>query len=820
VLWGACDALFTPRPLGPIYDIARQTQGTLLTALSAGASRDEIFSAALEELERPDATLIVFEDMHWADEATLDLLKFLGRRIHRTQTLIAVTYRDDEVTSRHPLRSVMGDLPRASICRMLLPALSERAVTQLATRAGRSSDGLYRTTGGNPLFVTEVLATDATSVPPTVRDAVIARAARLSAAGRGIAELVCVVPGKAESWLVEQAVHPVDAGIEDCLSAGMVRSEDGDLSYRHEIARRAFEDSLSPLRKQSLHSQVLAVLAERPGISVARLAHHADGARNAEAVMRYAPAAAAQAASLGAHREAASHCHLALRYSFDLAEDERAQLLETLAYECYLTSQHEHAIEAQLAALEIRRASGAKMAEAEALGWLSRLSWYAGQREEADRYSAESIAILESLPAGPALAMAYGNRAQLEMEAHGTDAAINWAQRAIAIAEPIAKDEVVSDALNTLGTTRLIAGDASGWADLDRCLHLALAGGYQIQIARAYLNMCAMAVSRRQYGQADRYLRAGLEYCEKRDLDNWWLYLISYRARMKFERGDWNDASVDAETVLRNPRSAPVIRNATLRVIGHLRIRRGDPDANAALEEARAQSTTMQELQRRGTLAAAYAEAAWLAGDREGLLREVIPVYKLVCQRRDPRMKGELATLLWRVGALDEHPADIAEPYALEISGDWRSAALLWKDLGCPYEHAIVLGLWGGEPEQLEAHAIFERLGAAPAAQMLRKQMRGRGVRGVRRGARASTQTHSHGLTVREAEILALIAKGLSNSAIAKRLFVSARTVDHHVSAILAKLGVDSRAAAVAIAHRTAGTARATESGAGNAPLC
>jgi DNA-binding CsgD family transcriptional regulator/tetratricopeptide (TPR) repeat protein len=805
VLWGACDALFTPRPLAPLYDIAHHTQGTFLAAVNSGTNRDAIFSAALEELEKTEATLVVFEDMHWADEATLDLLKFLGRRVHRTRTLIAVTYRDDEVGPRHPLRSVMGDLPRSSVCRMTLPPLSELAVARLASRAGRSSEGLYSTTGGNPLFVTEVLAAGADSVPATVRDAVLARASRLSPAAREIAELVCVVPGKTEHWLLEQTIHPRDAGIDDCLSVGMVRSEDGSLAYRHELARLAFEDSLSQPRKQILHSKVLAVLAARPGISHARIAHHADGARNADAVRRFAPVAGRQAASVGAHREAASHYQLALRYAEDRAPDERAYLLEQLSHECYLTSQHVRAIEARRAALEIWHGSGDRIKEGDALRWLSRLSWFAGRRKEADQYGASAITMLESLPASPALAMAYCNRAQLDMEAHEIDAAISWAQRAIKVVEPWEEHAILSDALNTLGTTKLIAGDTSGWADLDRSLQLALAGGFQWLVARAYTNLCAMAVSCRQYAQAYRYLRQGLEYCERHDLDSWWLYLVAYSARMKFEQGDWSGASDDAETVLRHPRSTPVTRIPTLRVVGHMRIRRGDPDANAPLEEARALAGSIQELQRIGTIAAARAEAAWLADDRDGVLREVRSVYELVCQRRDPRMKGELAAWLWREGALEQHSAGVAEPYALEISGDWSGAARAWKDLGCPYEHATVLALYGGEPEQRDALSIFEQLGAAPAAQLLRKQMRAHGIRRLPRGARASTLSNARGLTARESEILALMSDGLRNATIAKRLFVSTRTVEHHVSAILMKLGVRSRAKAVAIATSTGG---------------
>jgi len=801
VLWGACDALFTPQPLAPLYDIARQTQGALLTALNSGAKRDEVFTAALDQLERTQ-TLVVLEDMHWADEATLDMLKYLGRRIHRTGSMLAVTYRDDEVGPRHPLRFVIGDLPRASTTRISPAALSEPAVEQLARRAGRPSTGLHRVTGGNPFFVTEVLAAVDGTVPVTVRDAALARALRLSPAAREIAELVCVVPGKAEGWLLEQAAQPDEASIEGCLGIGMVRYEDASLAFRHELARRALEDSLSPLHKQSLHARVLAVVARRPDVAAARLAHHANGAGNAKQVLRFAPIAATQAASVGAHREAASHYQAALRYAEEIPPDERGRLQEQLSYECFLTGQHERAIEARRSALDIWRASGERVKEGDALQWLSRLSWSTGSRAEADGYGAAAVTTLESLAPGPELAMAYCNRANLDMEAHEADSAIDWARRAIALAQSWSDDEILSQALGTLGTIRLIIGDISGWGDLETSLQLALAGGLQEQVANAYTNMAAMAVSRRQYDQARRYLSDGLAYCEQHDLDFDGPYTLAYRARMRFEQGDWHGASQDIEAVLRHPRITAVTRIPVLRTLGHLRVRRGDPDASAPIEEARALAGPVPVLQCFGMLALVCAEAAWLAGDPDGVLSAVRPAYELLRQRRDPRMKGELAAWLWRVGALEESPTDIAEPYALEISGDWQGAARAWKALGCPYESASMLAMYGTEAAQREALTVLEQLGAGPAAQALRKQMRAQGVRRVPRGLRSSTRRNSHGLTRREAEILALLSDGLRNAVIAKRLFVSTKTVDHHVSSILTKLGVPSRAEAVAMARK------------------
>ena len=801
VLWGACDALFTPRPLGPLHDIARQTHGRLATTLDSGARPELIFTAALDEFEQMK-TLVVIEDVHWADEATLDLLKYLGRRIHRTHCMLAVTYRDDELGPQHPLRLVIGDLPNACTHRISLAPLSETAVEQLAKRAGRTAAGLYGATGGNPFFVTEVLASAGDTVPATVRDAVLARAARLASPARQIAELVCVVPGKTECWLLEPIAHPAEAALEDCLGIGMLRRhDDSSVGFRHELARRALEDSLSEQRRHLLHAKVLQVLAARSDVPVARLAHHADGARNGLQVLRYAPLAAAQAASVGSHREAAAHYQSALRYADDLEAIERALLLEALSYECYLTGDHARAFAARRSALEIWCAQNSPLKEGDALRWLSRLFWFMGNNAQADEYCGKAIAVLESLGPSPELARAHANRADLAMEAHQVDTAMESALRAIELAERLDCTEIVCDALNALGITRLIVGDTAGWADLHRMLQLALAARSQEHVARAYNDMAAMAVSRRQYEQASGYTQAGIAYCEEHDLDWVRTYMLAYRARMRFEQGAWDAASEDVEAVLRSPSTPAITRIPALRTLAHLRVRRGDPDARGPMQEARALAGPIPVPQRAGMLAVVSAEAAWLADDRQSVVREIQPVYELTRRQRDPRMNGELAAWLWRVGALQQPLPDIAEPYATEISGDWRGAAGAWHALGCPYEHACLLAWHGTETDQRHALASLERLGAAPAARLLRRQMRVRGVRRIPRGSRPSTQGHPLGLTRREAEILGLLQSGLRSSTIAKRLFVSPKTIEHHVSAILAKLGVSSRAEAVALAH-------------------
>jgi DNA-binding CsgD family transcriptional regulator len=400
--------------------------------------------------------------------------------------------------------------------------------------------------------------------------------------------------------------------------------------------------------------------------------------------------------------------------------------------------------------------------------------------------------------------MAYSNRAQLDMLAADADSAEQWSQRTLQLAEQAGYDEISCHALNNLGTARLIAGNDAGWDDLNRSLTLALAKGFQEHAARAYTNLAAMAVQRKQYTAGSRYLSEGLTYCERHDLDQWRFYMMAWRGRARFEQGDWLTAAEDAQAIVSEAGSAPIARIPALTILAHLRVRRGDPDVTTPFEEARTLAARTMEMQRLSGVALVAADEGWIAGDRERIAREVQPVYDLANARRDLWMKGELALWLWRAGAFAKPPTDIAEPYALEISGNWRGAAQAWQALGCPYEQANALASGGGEQEQLEALTILERLGATAAAGALRRRMREQGMRRIPRGSRTSTRTNTHGLTKREAEIFELLAQGLRNSAIAKRLFVTTKTVDHHVSAIFTKLGVSSRAEAIALSKKPA----------------
>jgi predicted ATPase len=326
ILWGACDPLFTPRPLGPFLDIAGNAGGELERLLRTSPAPHEVVTALMHELEKP--SVVVLEDLHWADEATLDVLQLLARRVGAVPALVLASYRDDELDRAHPLRVAIGELVTAgALERMKVEPLSELAVAELAAPHSVDAGELYRRTLGNPFFVNEILASGDREVPPTVQDAVLARAGRLGTASREVLDAVAVVPPQAELWLLERLVPHTAGALDECLASGILVAAPGEVAFRHELARLAVEESLPHHRVLALHRIALATLADPPDSTpdLARLAHHAERAGDAESVLRFAPAAAERAATLGAHREAAAQYARALRFADGLPGEERAR---------------------------------------------------------------------------------------------------------------------------------------------------------------------------------------------------------------------------------------------------------------------------------------------------------------------------------------------------------------------------------------------------------------------------------------------------------------------------------------------------------------
>lgn len=805
ILWGACDPLFTPRPLGPFVDIADEIGGEFRDLVAAGGKSYQVATALVDEARAVRGTIIVLEDLHWADEATLDVLSLLGRRISGIPALVIATYRDDELDRTHPLRRFVGELrATSSIRRLKAQPLSLAAVRSLAEPYGLDAQALHRATAGNPFFVTEVLAAPCDEIPSTIRDAVLARAARLSDAATTVIEAVSVVPPQAELWLLDALVADGGAGdaLEQCLSSGMLEVVPGGVAFRHELARMAIEESLPPHRRIALHRNALQALAAPPSgpADLTRLAYHAEAAGDTTAVLRYAAAAAEYAASIGAHRESAAQYARALRFSSELPAVARAALLEGRSYACYLTDQIEASIGTLKEAIEYRRVSGDVLGEGAALSQLSRRLWCGGRSAEGAKVGREAIRLLEGRPPSHELALAYSNLAQIHLNDEQFDETLDWSGRALDLAAALDDTAVTVHSLNNIGTMQLLAGDPAGREKLEQSLALAERDGLEEHIGRAFIHLGWTMTRTRAY-ELEPWLDRGIKVCEELGLEGWELYVLAYRARAHLDRGRWNDAAEDATYVLRSAKSVPLLRILALTVLGLLRARRGDPRQWAPLDEALALLAKQDELQYLVPVATARAEAAWLGGRSAEIDDATRDVLKAAIDRRAAWVIGELAWLR-RLAGIREAVTGTIDPYAAQLAGDGTAAAARWTRLGCPYDAAFALVESDDEDSLRSALAQFQRLGARPAEAIVARRLREHGVRGLPRGPRPDTRNHPARLTRREAEVLALVQQGASNADIAARLFLSEKTVHHHVSAILRKLGVSNRGQAVSEAAR------------------
>jgi DNA-binding CsgD family transcriptional regulator len=569
----------------------------------------------------------------------------------------------------------------------------------------------------------------------------------------------------------------------------------------------------SPSRRRCRRTEGLSCIAGRWRRSpirrggapdLARLVHHAEAAGDVDAVLRFAPAAAAHAASLGAHREAAAQYGRALRFGDRLPVGVRAELLERRSHACYLTDQNDAAVDAIQAALECRRQLGQRLEEGDSLRWLSQVLWCPGRTAEAEQAAGAAVTLLEALPPGRELAMAYANRAHLCGAAARAEEAVTWAGRALELAERLDDAEIAVQARTSIGAVaaegRVGAPAAGGTRKLEQSLELARRAGLVEQAARAHILVVATALGGRRYGAATRWLQAGIDYCSDQGLERDRRYLLASRARLELDQGRWEAASQSAAAVLRTPRASISPHIVALVVRGLVRARRGDPGPWAPLEEAWALAEPTGELPRLAPVAAARAEAAWLEGDRHAVAEATEGTLRLALERRWGWLAGELADWRRRAGLDGEPPAGSAEPYVLQAAGEWARAAEWWRQHGCPYEAALALADAGEEEPLQRAMEELQRLGARPAADVVAQRLRELGVRRLPRRARRATAANLAGLTARELEVLALLGADLRNADIAARLHIAEKTVDHHVSAILAKLGVRSRREAARVA--------------------
>jgi DNA-binding CsgD family transcriptional regulator/tetratricopeptide (TPR) repeat protein len=795
--WGACDSLSTPRPLGPLLDLGSQLGGELDELCQTGAAREDLFRALLRQVSEGDTLIVlVVEDVHWADEATIDLLRFLGRRLRDAPVLLIATYRDDGLAADDPLRIALGDLAtQRSTRRMGLAPLSADAVQILADGTGLDAAELYRLTGGNPFYVTEVVQSGLGVVPSSARDAVLARAARLGGGSREVLDVAALIGARVELDLLESITACPPAAVDEVLASGLLAEDGGWLRFRHEIARLAVAQAIPAHRRAAVHARILAALGSLGCGDDARMAFHAEGAGNGPTVLHHAPRAARLAAELGSHREAAAQYERALRFAADADATVVAGLYDGLGFELMLVGRLQDAVDAGEQALGLWRQAGNRVREGGTLCNLVHALQPLGRGPDSVAAAETAVTVLEPLGPTVELARAYANLGSKRMLNSEHQAAIDLAVRAQAIAEPLGALDVLSDALNTQGSS--VARTGGEWEGYKRrALDVALSAGLDEQAGLAFANLHGSYVDRRRFAEAERCFIDGVAYCDEHDLGSHAAFLRGNRAIALEQAGRWDEA-VALSTALLASADAPVHRLGPLQVLGVIRARRGEPGAWEHLDEAAAAADASGEPQWIIGVRLARAEAHWLQGELHRAADEA-ELADDVAGGADGWQRGEIAAWLRRTGSSRPPRGELAEPYQRLMVGAWAEAARLWTDLGCPYEAALALRDAGDEAALRQALKIFQDLGASAAAQLTRHTMRALGIRSIPAGPRAATRSDPLGLTRREHEVLELICARHSNAEIAAKLFISAKTVDHHVSAVLAKLGTPTREAAAA----------------------
>ena len=788
VLTGTCDDLSIARPLGPFRDLAGSVSPALADALAAGAPPHDIHDLLIQELERtPRPTVLVLEDVHWADDATLDSLTVLGRRIGALPALLVTTYRSGETPPGHPLHAALGAIrPENSALIELFP-LSRNAVASLA---GDNADEVYAATRGNPFYVTELLASrDAAELPPSVANAVLARISRLDDEARRLVELVSVVPNRVRTSILDSVMPGWTAAAEEPERRQLLELDDGYVCFRHELARNAVRAAIPTATRRRLHSDVLGALLAA-NADPADVVHHAEAAGAHDVVGEYALIAARRAAAFESNREAYRHYRRAGDFVDRLPPVEQADLLEELATAAYVVGRIDEAFEAIADAIDIHRRLGDQAALGRCTRVLSRFHWFAGEGGPARAKALEAIGILEPLGESIELARACSGVAQLAMLADDGEQALSWGQRALELATRLGDDTTRAHALVNMGCAR-VQTDPDDTDALLEAHELADAVGEREDATRALGNLGYVLMSWARPEPARRYVQRALDYADTYEVHAYVSYVRTEIAWMRLRSGDWEHAERTARNEIATGKT--IVQLLARTVLAELAVRRGDADAPDRVGELEALADRAGEPQRLMPVIELQTELAITGGGPVLAERFELLARQM---RENGGLRGRFAVRLagWAAVAgidiaLDWDPSG---PYAAMMRRDWRAAADEFGELGWSYDRALMLSLLDDEAALAEAIEVARGLGAEPLTKRVADRMRELGMR-VPQGPRRTTRENPAGLTARQLEVLTLIAEGLTNAEIAERLVVSPRTAEHHVAAVLTKLGAATR---------------------------
>ncbi len=790
VFEGRCDELITPRTLGPFRDMARHHRRVFGDVLDDRDAFIDVLTAEMSFRHRP--TVVIVEDLQWADHASLDIVGYLGRRIHGLPALLVVSYRDDDVPENEPLQRMLGSLAGAWTTRIHLGGLSDAAVAALALAAGMDPLPVVAAVGGNPFYLSEVIMEGNAAVPHSVRDAVAARVAALPASCREALGRIAVNPTEVDSFLLTRIVDDI-GDLEPAERRRILEFTSRGLRFRHEIARRVVEASLSDAQRVACHRLALAALVERRA-ERSLLVHHAIGARDYDAAATFAAGAAIEASRADSHVETEAYARTALEHGRRLAAAERARMHGLAARASYALNRFGEAGDAADRAVAAWDSDGASPEElANALLLSARISTLLAQPIVGRGKALRAISILQPLGASHDLALGYSTLAAQDALRADFDGARTWSERALEVAYATGSDDVVSHALGYRGVAKCSAGDDSGLNDLRSAVEIATRIGHADYLTVAAHNLAVMLMRSGQVLAAKPHLETADRVAAEHRLETARFRISAQHCFVLMWKGRWDEAEARLRDLVGSGTDAGANAVNPLAFLGRLLARRDDPAAAGLIERAGVLAAASGEDQKSAVAAAAKLELLWLRGDAAGVRAIGTDLLSRSGHAQHRLLHAEVLRYLRRIGDEVAEFRGCPAPFAAGIAGDWERAAALWQEAGNPYEQAWELSESPDVTIVLRALSMFDRLGAKAAASILRRRLHAAGVRGVPRGPRTTTQANPGRLTDRQFEILGLLDEGATNAEIADRLFLSRRTVDNHVSALLRRLGVTSR---------------------------
>lgn len=800
---GACDDLFTPRTLAPLYDVLWQVNKVRWPVPPSNEERSVLFASFFQELStKNEKFLIVFEDIHWADEGTLDFIRFFARRIDQLPCLFILTYRDNEVYLNHSLRNVIGQLPQDSFTKLTLIPLSKEAVVEMATKKGYSGEDVYNISGGNPFYVNEILASYSPGVPDNIKDSILSVFERQKEGTKNTWQIWSVMPEGLEVKYVEKIKRSWD--INHCFAIGVIIVQNDKVVFKHELYRRTIEESLTPIKWIELNKMILKLFLDafEEKDEIERILHYAKNANEKELVVKYAPQAARKAVSIGAHKEASKLFLTAIEYYEGNEPNQLAEFYEAYARESFLSNQVKEAIAFTEKVLNIWNEKAAIEKIGYHLSFLSHLWQFDGNGKNAERFARQAVEVLKDQPTSSTKAMALSNMSRLKMLFDEPAECILWGEKAIEMAKTLDDKEVLSHALNNVGTAQMLtpSTEQKGIAMLQQSLEIASQHAYHEHAACAYGNLAISSIRIKNYTHADLVLEEGIPYCEEWNLNFWTAYMLSCKARLELEKGNWAAAWNIADNLLKNENQPAIIEITALIVLAKIKMRKGE-DALRLLVQAKAMSFATLEPQRIIPTMVALLEHEWLTGktiiEKDDIEKTSAVILNAVIETE----KKEFIFWMKKSGRNYLPLKETTEAYDISSTPKVLKAAEFWENSGCPYEQALVL-FEGKDTDKRKAIVMFQDLGANAVHEKLKQEMKNMGIKNIPRGIRASTRSNAALLTSREMDILLLLKEELQNKEIAAKLFISAKTVDHHISSILFKLEVNSRSKAVTEALR------------------